>query len=101
MSMHNPSIGLFTAIDALDAARTTESFEALAGLVIAHFRDEEAEHQLSEEHLKVHAGLLEVATAKLGELKSEAATVDDGLITFLRDWLMNHIKSNDFPAYKK
>lgn len=44
------SLGLFAAIDALDAQRTTESFEALAGLVIQHFKDEEAECNLSDAH---------------------------------------------------
>ena len=43
--------GLFTAIDTLNAERTTASFEALAGLVIAHFADEEAQGCLSESHL--------------------------------------------------
>jgi hemerythrin len=46
----------------------------------------------------VHKDLLDVATAKLGELKGGAA-VDDGLVAFLRDWLMNHITGNDKPAY--
>jgi hemerythrin len=91
--------GLFTAIDALDVARSAESFEALAGLVITHFADEEKEMTLPEEHLKIHKDFLEVATAKLGELKAGTATVDDGLMTFVKDWLMNHIISGDRPTY--
>ena len=94
----NPHVGLFDAIDALDAARTTESFEALAGLVIKHFADEEAECELSDAHKQIHADLLAVATGKLEELKGGAA-VDDGLVDFLRNWLKNHIKGNDMPSY--
>ncbi len=89
--------GLFTAIDALDKERTTASFEALAGLVIKHFADEE-KVGLPEAHKKIHADLLAVATAKLGELKA-GAKVDDGLVAYLRKWLMNHIKGSDIPAY--
>ena len=48
---------------------------------------------------RIHQELLAIATAKLGELKSGAATVDDGLVEYLRNWLKNHIKGNDIPAY--
>ena len=43
--------GLFAAIDALNAERTAESFESLAGLVITHFADEEKSENLSAGHL--------------------------------------------------
>lgn len=48
--MDEEHAGLFAAIDALDAQRTTASFESLAGLVIKHFADEEAECNLSDAH---------------------------------------------------
>jgi len=41
---------LFTAIDTLEAERTLASFEALAGLVVAHFADEEELGSLSDAH---------------------------------------------------
>ncbi len=93
--------GLFAAIDKLDQERTAASFESLAGLVITHFKDEEAEAELSAAHKQIHQDLLAVATAKLGELKSGAASVDDGLVAYLRNWLKNHIKGNDIPSYGK
>ncbi len=34
-------IGLFLAIDRLDAERTKESFESLLNLTVAHFEEEE------------------------------------------------------------
>lgn len=91
--------GLFAAIDKLDAERTVGAFESLAGLVITHFKDEEAENNLSEGHKKIHQDLLAVATATLEKLQSGAATVDDGLVDYLRNWLKNHIKGNDIPSY--
>ena len=48
---------------------------------------------------QAHKDLLAVATAKLGELKSGAASVDDGLLDYLRSWLKNHIKVTDIPSY--
>ena len=48
--MDEEHAGLFTAIDRLDAERTLESYESLAGLVIQHFQDEEAECGLSDSH---------------------------------------------------
>ncbi len=42
--------GLFDAMDALDKARTPASFEALCGLVVTHFKDEEASQGLSDAH---------------------------------------------------
>lgn len=96
-----PPTGLFTGIDKLDRERTAASFEELAGLVIKHFQDEEAAASLPEGHLKAHKDLLEVATATLGKLQSGEASVDDGLVDYLRKWLMNHIKASDIPAYGK
>ena len=90
--------GLFTAIDKLDAERTVANYEALAGLVIAHFNDEEA-LGLPAGHLQQHKDLLATATAVLGDLKSGAKTVDQGLIDFLKNWLKNHIKGTDIPSY--
>lgn len=49
--MDEEHAGLFTAIDILDSERTVESFESLAGLVIAHFADEEKACGLSAAHL--------------------------------------------------
>ncbi len=43
--------GLFTAIDTLAAQKTTAAFESLAGLVIAHFADEEKVKTLPAAHL--------------------------------------------------
>jgi hypothetical protein len=43
--------GLFDGIDNLAKLKTTESFEALAGLVIKHFADEEHGNTLPEHHL--------------------------------------------------
>ncbi len=39
--MDEEHAGLFTAIDKLDADRNLAAFEALAGLVVQHFEDEE------------------------------------------------------------
>jgi len=44
--------------------------------------------------------LVATAVAKIGEVKAGAA-IDDGLIAFLKDWLVNHIKGNDIPTYGK
>ena len=96
--MDEEHAGLFTAIDRLDAERTLGAYEALAGLVIQHFKDEEAENTLSDAHRQIHADLLTVAVAKLEELKGGAA-VDDGLVNYLRNWLKNHIKGADIPSY--
>eukprot|EP01083_Nonionella_stella_P162524 533625_1 len=84
--------GLFTAINTLNGDRSVANYEALAGLVIKHFADEEAGNSLSEEHLAMHKDLLKTATDVLGKLKDGSATVDDALIDFLQKWLMNHIK---------
>ncbi len=96
--MDEEHAGLFAAIDHLDAERTLTAYESLAGLVIQHFKDEEEENNLGDEHKQVHADLLAVAVAKLEELKGGAA-VDDGLVNYLRNWLKNHIKGNDIPSY--
>jgi len=48
--MDEEHAGLFTAIDTLEAERTLASFEALAGLVVAHFADEEELGSLSDAH---------------------------------------------------
>lgn len=48
--MDDEHAGLFAAIDRLDAERTLEAYESLAGLVIQHFQDEEAECGLSDSH---------------------------------------------------
>lgn len=90
-------VGLFTAIDAVEAERTVESFERLAGLVVQHFADEE-QLGLTDAHKAIHVDLVNTAVAKLGELKN-GAPIDDALIAFLKDWLMNHIKGNDIPSY--
>jgi len=92
--------GLFVAIDRVAAERTVQSFEDLAGLVIAHFADEE-KIGLPEGHLQQHKDLLAVATDLLGKLKSGAATLDDATVDFLKNWLKNHIKSTDIPTYGK
>lgn len=90
--------GLFASIDNLDKNRTVANFESLAGLVIQHFKDEEA-LGLSAAHVQQHHDLLAIATAKLGDLKSGAASVDQGLVDFLKSWLKNHIKATDIPSY--
>ena len=91
--------GLFAGIDKLDHERTTASFEALCGLVTKHFHDEE-KLGLPAAHKKAHDDLVATATAKLHELKG-GAKVDDGLVTFLKNWLKNHIKGTDIPNYGK
>jgi hypothetical protein len=48
--MDDEHAGLFTAIDRLDAERTLEAYESLAGLVIQHFKDEEGECGLDDAH---------------------------------------------------
>jgi hypothetical protein len=48
---------------------------------------------------KAHKDLLAVATAKLGELKSGAAKVDDALVHYLQNWLKSHIKGFDMKDY--
>ena len=93
--------GLFAGIDALAAQKTAASFEALAGLVIKHFADEEKVKALPAAHLKAHHDLLAVATAKLAALKAGTEKVDDGLVHYLQNWLKNHIKSTDIPDYGK
>ncbi len=70
-------------------------------MVITHFKDEEAQAALSPSHLKAHQDLLEIATATLGKLKDGSASVDDGLVSYLRNWLKSHIKANDIPSYGK
>ena len=103
--MDTEHAGLFAAIDKVEAEKTAASFEALAGLVIQHFKDEEAimtaAGGVPAAHKKAHDDLLAVATAKLGELKSGKASVDAGLISFLQNWLKNHIKGSDIPSYGK
>lgn len=92
-------VGLFAGIDALNAERTLASYEALVGKVLTHFADEE-KLGLSDAHLKMHKDLVDIATAKMGELKAGGA-VDDALVKLLQDWLMNHIKTTDIPTYGK
>ena len=92
-------VGLFTAIDTLEKERTLGAYEALVGLVLKHFEDEE-KLGLSEAHLAMHKGLVDIAVAKMGELKAGGA-VDDALISLLQNWLKNHIKVTDQQTYGK
>ena len=48
---------------------------------------------------KIHEDLKAVAVDTMGKLKSGAAKVDDGLVNYLKNWLKNHIKGSDMPAY--
>ena len=93
-------IGLFAGIDRVDKERTTAAFEALCGLVVTHFTDEE-KLGLPDAHKKQHEELKATAVAKLNDLKAGKCTVDDGLVTFLKNWLKNHIKGSDIPSYGK
>ena len=88
---------MFTAIDILEKERTLASYESLVGLVVAHFEDEE-KLGLSEVHLAMHKGLIDIATTKLGELKA-GGVVDDALVGLLQNWLKNHIKVTDQQTY--
>ena len=67
------------------------------GKVATHFADEE-KLGLSDAHVAMHTGLVEIATNKMAELKAGAA-VDDALVTLLKNWLKNHIKGTDQKSY--
>ena len=97
--MDEEHAGLFAGIDKLDAERSLAAYEELVGKVLTHFADEE-KLGLSDAHVDMHKGLVEIATAKMGELKGGAA-VDDALVKLLQDWLMNHIKTTDMQTYGK
>ena len=66
-------------------------FQALVDYVVMHFKTEEegfsAHHYAHEvEHKAIHAKFLADATAAV------AGGVNPGIIAFLKDWLVTHIK---------
>eukprot|EP00923_Selenidium_pygospionis_P041244 GHVN01071453.1.p1 GENE.GHVN01071453.1~~GHVN01071453.1.p1 ORF type:complete len:121 (+),score=23.17 GHVN01071453.1:175-537(+) len=86
--------GLFTGIDKLDKSRSDKQcLESLVGLVKEHFNTEEALFMSkgfpdADDHKKTHDKFIDdVAGVK---------DVGDEQITFLKEWLVNHIKGSDF-----
>jgi hemerythrin len=94
---------LFNRVNALhtavsDGVRTEigNRLDKLIEYVVEHFTDEE---RLMEEkgyedlasHRKVHAELVNTCTDLQGKFHANEAEVDTGTMTFIKDWLDNHI----------
>ncbi len=88
--------------------KTSALEKALAGLILytkKHFGNEEAfmvkhEYPAYENHRAEHTALTEKVIDFQKRLESGKANFSLELITFLRDWLINHIKGTDMQ-YKK
>lgn len=84
---------LFTLINNLDQHRTSAAaLKELLDLVVLHFKSEEelfhSKHYADEVgHKAIHDKFLQDAAG--------IKTVDDGVIQFIKNWLVNHIKGSD------
>merc|ERR1712080_717392 len=92
--------GLFDGIFAVAAAPgDADKLEDLKGKVVAHFKYEESQfsaaggYACTKEHKKKHADFLE----KAGPL---TVPVDADTVTFMKQWLVDHIMQTDF-GYKE
>jgi hemerythrin family non-heme iron protein len=87
--------GLFKGIFDLAAAPGDEGkLGHLLGAVISHFKTEEAKFEAKNYFDKVaHKTAHDDFVAKLKALKTP---VSADVITFAKDWLVNHIKGTDF-----
>ncbi len=85
--------GLFDGINKACAGGQGD-FDALAGLVTAHFAAEEADHGLGGDHKATHAAFLADVGAKWGAGKGTFEP-------FAKQWLHDHIKGSDMPQYGK
>lgn len=84
---------LFTLINELDADRTSaDKLKALLDYVVLHFKTEE---DLFEAH-SWEGGVGHKATHdKFVEDASKVTEVTDGVMDFIKNWLVNHIKGSD------
>ena len=68
-----------------------------------HFRDEEgifaaSDYPSSTEHKAIHRKFVEKLDEFESQLENGTATVSMDLLTFLKDWLIQHIAKTD-PTY--
>lgn len=85
-------------VKALSHTTTAKLLQALVEYVVFHFKAEEAgfsahhyEHEVA--HKAIHQKFLADATAAV------AGGVNPGIIAFLKDWLVTHIKGRFRPTY--
>ena len=88
--------GLFVAIeDCCQDAKNEEKWNTLKGLVVNHFKDEEAAMEakglLTPEHKKIHEDFLGVCGGATPET--------EGFEGLVKGWLVNHINGSDQPGY--
>ncbi len=84
---------LFDLINELDKDRSSGAkLKALLDFVLVHFKHEEdffaaSKYAESDAHKKIHDKFVQDALA--------VKTVDDGVMQFIKNWLVNHIKGSD------
>ena len=87
-----------------DTLRAKEAMTGIVDELVAytakHFKEDEivmakAGYPELEHHKGIHKGLVEKVLAVQANLKSGKATVGIDLLNFLKDWLVNHIKTVD------
>lgn len=81
-------------------AEMLKEFKELAQIAILHFETEEIYMQdynypKFNEHLPKHKKLLKQVGGYLTAIEDKTAEIDEGLIKFLNDWLVNHILKED------
>jgi hemerythrin len=90
--------------DAMQQKRSKEAvgqiLNGLAEYTVNHFADEErafAQTHYPEEaqHKQLHKKLVEQVVELQGKFRSGETLLSQDIITFLQDWLINHIKGVD------
>jgi len=77
-----------------------KTLDELVPYCVNHFKCEEREFQAksypqTDSHTKIHNDFLEKVGAVYKAHSNKEAEVDTGLVDFLKDWLVKHIKGSD------
>ena len=90
--------------DAMQQKRSKEAvgqiLKGLADYTVTHFADEEKAFSRShypdeENHKRIHKKLVDQVVDFIGKFQSGEAVLSHDLLSFLQDWLINHIKGED------
>jgi methyl-accepting chemotaxis protein/hemerythrin len=90
--------------DSMQQKRSKEAIgrilDGLAEYTVNHFADEERSFTQTKypdeaQHKQVHKKLVDQVVELMGKFKSGETILTQDVITFLQDWLVNHIKGDD------